>query len=124
MSQIITVLAVDDDMINRKLLKSMLQKNPHIKEVIEATNGQEAIDQIRIRGDIDLVLLDIVMPIMNGIETLKVLRSDQSIRQMPVIVLTTDETKKNQSIELGANDFLTKPIRSDELMKKINSMIL
>lgn len=124
MSQIITVLAVDDDMINRKLLKSMLQKNPHIKEVIEATNGQEAIDQIRSRGDIDLVLLDIVMPILNGIETLKVLRSDQSIRQMPVIVLTTDETKKNQSIELGANDFLTKPIRSDELMKKINSMIL
>lgn len=122
MSRKIITLAVDDDLINLKLLKSILTKNEHIAEVIEARNGADAIDIIKNRGDIDLVLLDIVMPIMNGIEMLKVLRSNQNIKQMPVIVLTTDETKKNEALELGANGFLMKPIRSNELMEQISSM--
>ncbi len=94
MSKQLTVLAVDDDMINLKLLKSMLMKNPDIKEVIEAKNGADAIGHIKSRSDIDLILLDIIMPVMNGIEMLKVVRSDENIEQMPIIVLTTDETKK------------------------------
>ncbi|MDQ1263156.1 MAG: hypothetical protein QG559_157 [Campylobacterota bacterium] len=124
MAKELIVLAVDDDMINLKLLKSMLMKNENIKEVIEAKNGADAIGHIKARSDIDLILLDIIMPIMNGIEMLRVVRSDDNIRQVPIIVLTTDETKKNEALELGANGFLTKPIRSNELMQKIDSMIV
>ncbi|MFA5234724.1 MAG: response regulator [Sulfurimonas sp.] len=124
MSKELIILAVDDDLINLKLLKSMLLKNPDVKEVIEAKNGEDAIGHIKSRSDISLILLDIIMPIMNGLEVLRVVRSDDNIEQLPIIVLTTDETKKTEALELGANDFLMKPIRSTELMQKIDSITI
>lgn len=124
MSKELIILAVDDDLINLKLLKSMLLKNPDVKEVIEAKNGADAIGYIKSRTDISLILLDIIMPIMNGLEVLRVVRSDDNIEQLPIIVLTTDETKKTEALELGANDFLMKPIRSTELMQKIDSITI
>jgi len=120
----LVVLAVDDDLINLKLLKSMLMKSGHVKEVIEAKNGSDAIGQLKGRDDIDLILLDIIMPVMGGIEMLKVVRTDESLRQLPIIVLTTDETKKGEALEYGANGFLMKPIRQDDLMQKMESVIL
>ena len=115
----LTVLAVDDDMINLKLLKSMLMKSAVVKEVIEAKNGSDAIDILKSRDDIDLVLLDIIMPVMGGIDVLKVVRADDNLHQVPIIVLTTDETKKGEALEFGANAFLMKPIRRDDLIAKI-----
>ncbi len=120
----LVVLAVDDDMINLKLLKSMLKKNEHVAEVIEAMNGSDAIGYLKSRDDIDMVLLDIIMPIMGGLEMLKVVRADTNLRQIPIIVLTTDETKKGEALELGANGFLMKPVRSAELMTKMDSLII
>ncbi len=113
------ILAVDDDMINLKLLKSMLRKSDAIDEIIEASNGADALAVLKERSDIDLVLLDIIMPIMGGIEMLKVLRADESFKAIPVIVLTTDETKKGEALECGANDFLMKPIREKDVISKI-----
>ena len=118
------VLAVDDDMINLKLLKSMLTKSGRVIEVVEAKNGSDAIGVLKSRDDIDLILLDIIMPIMGGIEMLKVVRADDNLRQLPIIVLTTDETKKSEALEFGANGFLMKPIRSEELIKKIATVIV
>ena len=118
------VLAVDDDMINLKLLKSMLKKSGRVTEVVEAKNGSDAIGVLKSRDDIDLILLDIIMPIMGGIEMLKVVRADDNLRQLPIIVLTTDETKKSEALEFGANGFLMKPIRSDDLLKKIATVIV
>jgi len=118
------VLAVDDDMINLKLLKSMLKKSGRVAEVIEAKNGSDAIGVLKSRDDIDLILLDIIMPIMGGIEMLKVVRADDNLRQLPIIVLTTDETKKSEALEFGANGFLMKPIRSDDLISKIATVIV
>jgi putative two-component system response regulator len=122
MSKELVILAVDDDLINLKLLKAMLMKNPDVKEIIEAKDGADAVGCIKSRSDIGLVLLDIIMPIMNGLEVLKVVRADKNIEQMPIIVLTTDETKKTEALELGANGFLTKPIRNNDLMAKIDSI--
>lgn len=120
----LVVLAVDDDLINLKLLKSMLNKTGKVKEVIEAKNGSDAIGELKGRDDIDLILLDIIMPIMGGIEMLKVVRADDNLRQLPIIVLTTDETKKSEALEHGANGFLMKPIRQEELVEKIKTVIL
>ncbi len=120
----LVVLAVDDDLINLKLLKSMLLKTGKVKEVIEAKNGSDAIGVLKSREDIDLILLDIIMPIMNGIEVLKVVRADDSLRQLPIIVLTTDETKKAEALDHGANGFLTKPIRNDDLLRQMSQMVL
>jgi len=118
------VLAVDDDMINLKLLKSMLKKSGNVKEVIEAKNGSDAIGHLKSRDDIDLILLDIIMPIMGGIDMLKVVRADDNLKQLPIIVLTTDETKKAEALECGANGFLMKPIRKEDLIKKMATVIV
>ena len=120
----LTVLAVDDDMINLKLLKSLLLRTGKVTEVIEAQNGADAIDELKSRNNIDLVLLDIIMPIMNGLEVIKVVRADENLRQVPIIVLTTDETKKGEALDLGANEFLMKPIRKDDLIRKISSVLV
>ena len=124
MRQDLVVLAVDDDLINLKLLKSMLLKTGNVKEVIEVKNGSDAIGELKNREDIDLILLDIIMPVMGGIEMLKVVRADDSLKQLPVIVLTTDETKKAEALEAGANGFLMKPIRNEELIAKIQTVIV
>ena len=124
MSKKINVLAVDDDMINLKLLKSMLMKTGSVAEVVEAGNGSDAIGVLKSRNDIDLILLDIIMPVMNGIEMLKVVRADENLKQLPIIVLTTDETKKSEALEYGANGFLMKPIRAEQLQMKIDTVIV
>jgi len=118
------VLAVDDDIINLKLLKSMLMKTSYVSEVIEAKNGADAIAVLKINDDVDIVLLDIIMPVMGGIEMLKILRADENLTQLPVIVLTTDETKKTEALESGANGFLMKPIRERDLSMKISQLIV
>jgi len=121
MSQL-KVLVVDDDMINRKLLVAMLKKHPNIGELIEASNGQETITLLRDLDDIDLVLLDIIMPIMDGIAVLQIMNADPKLQNIPVIVLTTDETKKTEALNSGANDFITKPVREEEIVMKINRL--
>ncbi len=120
----LTILSVDDDLINLKLLKSMLMKAPNVGAVIEAKNGADAIGILKSRDDIDIILLDIIMPVMGGIEMLKVIRADDSLRQLPVIVLTTDETKKSEALDCGANGFLMKPIRERDVVSKIEQLTI
>jgi putative two-component system response regulator len=102
----------------------MLTKSGNVQEVVEAKNGSDAIGVLKSRNDIDLILLDIIMPVMGGIEMLKVVRADDNLHQLPIIVLTTDETKKGEALELGANGFLMKPIRNVDLMAKISTVIV
>lgn len=123
MSKQIKVLAVDDDFINLKLLHSMLKKNTSIKEVVEAQNGLDALNILKEQQDIDLVLLDIKMPIMDGIEFLDNLQSIEELKTTPVIVLTTDETRKSEAFDREAFDFLVKPIREQELSSKISMIV-
>lgn len=118
------VLAVDDDMINRKLIKSMLMKVENISEVIEAVNGMDALEILKKDLAIDIILLDIIMPIMGGIDFLKVARADDRLKSIPVIVLTTDETIRATALNEGANDFITKPIREKDILSKITKLIL
>lgn len=124
MASNLKVLAVDDDIINLKLLKSMLMKSGKVREVVEAKNGADAIGELKNASDFDIVLLDIIMPVMGGIDMLRVLRADENLRQPPVIVLTTDETKKAEALEAGANGFLMKPVRERELSAKIAQLIV
>lgn len=123
MSKKIKILAVDDDFINLKLIHSMLKKSEYVSDVIEAKNGLEALNILKEDSDIKLVLLDIKMPIMDGIEFLNNLESMPQINKIPVIVLTTDETRKHEAFDHGAFDFLVKPIREAELNEKIEKVV-
>ena len=123
MSKKIKILAVDDDFINLKLLHSMLKKNDSVSEVVEAKNGLEALNVLKEQSDIGLVLLDIKMPIMDGIEFLNNLEAMPNLNKIPVIVLTTDETRRSESFDHGAFDFLVKPIRDAELSSKIARVV-
>jgi len=114
------VLVVDDDMINRMLLKTLLNKNSTVTEIVEAENGSEALEKYKSEGDINIILLDVMMPVLNGVEFLKIFRSEATNNHIPVIVLTTDDTRKTEVFDNGANDFLRKPILGDDLNEKIS----
>jgi len=117
----LNVLVVDDDFINRKLIQSLLKRHPElIGEIVEAENGSEALKILKERQNIQLVLLDILMPILDGKEFLKIFRSDPNNSHIPVIVLSTDDTQKSLVLDLGAEDFIIKPIGEEELIDRIN----
>jgi putative two-component system response regulator len=114
------VLVVDDDMINRMLLKTLLKKHAKVTDIIEAENGSEALNKMKQDPDINLILLDIMMPIVDGIEFLKIFRSDMANSHVPVIVLSTDDTRKTEVYDNGANDFIRKPVKEEALFTKID----
>lgn len=101
------ILVVDDEMINRELLKQMLQTE---YEVVLAENGKEALEKIREHKEtLSLVLMDILMPVMNGLDVLKELHKDPEISRIPVIVVTSEQSAEVESLKLGAIDFIPKP---------------
>jgi len=114
------VLIVDDDFINRKLLQTLLKKNSEVTDIIEAENGSDALDKLKRESNINLILLDIMMPIVDGIEFLKIFRSDMANSHIPVIVLSTDDSRKTEVFDNGANDFLRKPIKETDLFAKMD----
>ena len=107
------ILIADDLEMNREILKEMLKGD---YEVLEAENGQEVLDILSNReSGVCAVLLDIVMPVLDGYETLRRLRADESIPHIPVIMITgfEDELSRTKSLSLGANDFVIKPYNPD-----------
>ena len=114
------VLVVDDDMINRMLLKTLLKKNTKVTEIIEAENGSDALNKMEQEQGIDIILLDIMMPIVDGIEFLKIFRADMANAHIPVIVLSTDDTRKTEIFDNGADDFIRKPVKEEALFAKID----
>jgi len=101
------ILVVDDEWINRELLGSIL-KNDY--EVLFAADGTEALASIREHREVlSLVILDLMMPGMSGIELLTTMKSDPTLAPIPVIVITSDQAAEVKSLTLGANDFIPKP---------------
>jgi CheY-like chemotaxis protein len=104
------VLIVDDDERNRFALSSYLDS--YEMHITVAKNGREAIDILKNGDKIDVILLDIMMPILDGFETLKILRSDDSFKKIPVIAVTAKAMKgdKEKCLEAGAWEYIPKPI--------------
>ena len=114
------VLVVDDDFINRKLIQALLKRHQNlIGEVLEAENGSDALAVLKNHNDVDLILLDILMPVLDGKEFLKIFRSEPGNSRIPVIVLSTDDTQRSTVLNLGAEDFILKPINEDALISRI-----
>jgi CheY-like chemotaxis protein len=118
----ITILIVDDIPLNVLLIQKMLGKF-HYKLLI-ANDGKAALDTIS-REEVDLVLLDLMMPVMDGYEVLEHLRANDATKELPVVILSAlnsnDDVKRG--FDLGANDFITKPIIMDKLLDSIAKQV-
>ena len=116
------VLVVDDELINRRILGNILEKE---YEVLYAENGKQALDLVRNNeGLISLILLDLLMPEMDGYELLDVLRNDAGLKQIPVIVLTSERDAEVRILQLGAVDFIPKPYdRPEVIMARVKRSI-
>ena len=115
------ILVVDDDMINRKLLSVLLKKTGKYN-VIEAENGLAAWNILK-NSSVDMVLLDIIMPVMDGMDFLKVVKAENEYKSIPVIILTTDDTRKAEGLANGAVDVLIKPIQEAQLLPTMDKYL-
>ena len=113
----IKVLSVDDSRTMRLIVTRALM--PYDCVVIEASNGEEGLAAAA-REKPDLILLDITMPIMDGVTMLAKLKQDDALKKLPVIMLTAESGRENvlRIAKLGVNDYLVKPFRPEQLIEK------
>ena len=116
------ILIVEDELINQEILKEILYKKYNI---LTANDGLDAIDKIKtFEKPISLILLDINMPNMNGLDFLKEIKKDDKYKKIPVIVLTCDGNSELKSLELGAIDFIKKPYDMPEvILARVNRIV-
>lgn len=116
------ILVVDDYVVSQRVFSTIIRKAGH--DVLLAGDGREALDIIG-QGGVDLVLLDIAMPDIDGITVLRRVRANPSTRGLPIVMITAsgDDQLQAEAREAGANAFLTKPASSAQLTDVLESLL-
>ena len=117
------ILIVDDAASMRGLVTMTLKKSGY--EVVEASDGKDALTKLSSVGKVDLIITDLNMPNMDGIELIKTLKTDMKYRFIPVIMLTTEsqEAKKEEGRKAGAKAWIVKPFKPDVLVSVVKKII-
>lgn len=117
------ILAVDDELTNLRVLKAIFDAPEY--EVLTTSNGMEAINLVNIHNDIDLVLMDVMMPGISGYEASRKIRERYSIYDLPLLLLTVRDTPEDivMGFDSGANDFITKPFVAKELKARVLNLL-
>jgi CheY-like chemotaxis protein len=117
------VLVVDDDIRNIFAVSSILERQG--MQVVTATNGEEAIQRLQSTPDTALVLMDIMMPDMDGYETMREIRRRPAFRSLPIIALTAKAMKgdREKCLEAGASDYIAKPVHTDQLLATLRQWL-
>ena len=120
-----TILLIEDDAIEILKFNRSLIKLREVHELIEAHNGENALDILAENSQIDLILLDLNMPKMNGFEFLKQLRTDPNLKYIPTVVLTTSINRSDlkQAYSIGIAGYLVKPLKYEDYVQKIASLL-
>lgn len=122
MKRELKILLVEDNIIEILKLKRAIEYLGMNHEVLEAENGEIALDSIK-QEEInpDIVLLDLNMPKMNGLEFLAIVRNDESMRHLPIIILSTSNNNRDlkEAYKLGVSGYILKPLKYDDYVKKI-----
>jgi len=126
------ILMVEDDPRDVELIMTALEEHNLANEVVVATNGEEALDylyyrenfQLRPNGNPVLVLLDLKMPKVNGLEVLRQIRNDDKLKMVPVVVLTSSREEKDwvESYKLGINGYVVKPVDFHEFVDAVRDL--
>jgi CheY-like chemotaxis protein len=135
-SQFVTIIIVEDDPGHSKLIEKNLRRGGLENPIKAFENGQQALDYLKGQGDSSdhpinqctLLLLDINMPVMNGVELLRILKQDTKLRDIPVIMLTStdDQREIDECYSLGCNLYVPKPVEFDrfsEVVRELGLMI-
>ena len=117
-----TVLVVDDSPTETHILSTLLTKAGY--RVVTAVNGQEAIEVTRLIHP-DLILMDVIMPVLNGFQATRMLRRDVETADIPIIMVTTKDMQTDQAwgLRQGANDYLVKPVDRELLLERIRALL-
>ena len=120
-----TILLIEDDAIEILKFNRSLIKLREVHELIEAHNGENALDILAENSQIDLILLDLNMPKMNGFEFLKQLRIDPNLKYIPTVILTTSINRSDlkQAYSIGIAGYLVKPLKYEDYVLKIASLL-
>lgn len=114
------ILAVDDSNMIKKIVVSSLVKAGY--EVMDASNGMNALDIIA-RNKIELLVTDLNMPKMDGIQLIRELRKNSAYKRLPIIMLTTNPSEEAKALAAGANVYLKKPVSSEKLISVIDKLL-
>ncbi len=117
------ILLVDDDEFTCRLIKEILEDDGH--SLIIANDGKAGIEALRNNAGIDLVIMDIVMPVMNGFEAVKLIRADPAISQVPILAVTIRDTSGDYEdiYAAGCDAFVAKPVEADRLLDRVNALL-
>ena len=121
----IRVLIVDDSSVMRKIVERCLrQAGIDIREVVEASNGAEALSAVQ-QGAMDLILSDINMPAMDGLEFLQGLRALENAKNTPVVMITTEgsESRVVEALSAGARGYIRKPFTPDQVKERVSPLL-
>ena len=117
-----SVLVVDDASAMRRIVRGIL-KELGFKNIREAHNGQAALDELR-KNKADFVVSDWNMPVMTGIELLRAIRADESLKTTPVLMVTAEAKQENiiEAVKAGVNNYIVKPFNAQTLQEKLNKI--
>jgi two-component system chemotaxis response regulator CheY len=117
------VLIVDDSPTMRQLISIALRRQQHI-ELMEAVDGMDAIRKLT-ADHFDLALVDINMPVMDGLKLIGLIRSDDRLKHLAVVVVTTEgaNADREKAIALGANHYVTKPIQANQVLRVVTDLL-
>jgi CheY-like chemotaxis protein len=116
------VLVVDDSKLLHRMFEMMLRQYP----LVHAYDGREGLERLSEHKDVDIILLDINMPRMNGLEFLAAVKGNKDTARIPVVIITTEGTEDDtqRGLEAGASAYVRKPFRNEELLGVITKLVV